>query len=110
MTDAISPEFRLEPEGPGSFILGEWQIDDGHALMLHQPTRTLFSIYLVPGTDPAAMSIYHLRARLIHVCDGFPVPTGLALLAASALTAFGFMTARLSFVELEGSDDEEIPF
>jgi hypothetical protein len=26
--DAISPEFRLEPTGPGGFVWGEWQVDD----------------------------------------------------------------------------------
>ena len=110
MTDAISPEFRLQPEGPGSFRWNEWQIDDDHALMLHHPTRALFSIYPAPGTDPAAMSIYQLRARLTHVCDGFPVPAALAPLAASAINAFACMTERLRCVELQAGDDEEIPF
>jgi hypothetical protein len=32
--DAISPEFRLEATGPGSFIPSESQIDDDHALMM----------------------------------------------------------------------------
>jgi hypothetical protein len=47
MTDAISPEFQLTPTGPGSFKWSEWQIDDDNALMLHEPTRVVFSIYLV---------------------------------------------------------------
>jgi hypothetical protein len=66
MTDAISPEFRLEPTGPGSFKWDEWQIDDEHVMMFHEPTRALFSIYPAPGTDPAAMNIYQVRARLVH--------------------------------------------
>jgi hypothetical protein len=59
--DAISPEYRLEPTGPGSFTWGEWQIDDDHALMMHEPTRAVFSIYLADGTAPAAPSVYQLR-------------------------------------------------
>lgn len=110
MTDAISPEFRLEPEGPGSFRWSEWQIDDDHALMFHQPTRALFSIYPAPGTDPETISIYQLRARLTHVCDGYPVPADLSTFAASAINAFACMTERLRCVELRVADDEEIPF
>jgi hypothetical protein len=71
---AISPEYRLEPTGPGSFTLGEWQVDDAPALMMHQPSRAVFSITVADGMDPAAPSIYQLRARLAHVCDGQPVP------------------------------------
>jgi hypothetical protein len=62
MTDTVSAEFRLEPAGSGSFRWSEWQIDDEHGLMFHEPSRALFSIYPAPGTDPAAMSIYQLRA------------------------------------------------
>jgi hypothetical protein len=88
--DAISPEYRLEPTGPGSFTWGEWQIDDDHATMLHQPTRVLFSIYLGEGTDAATPSIYQLRSRVAHVCDGQPVPPTfrpLALLRSMPLPA-----------------------
>jgi hypothetical protein len=50
---AISLESRLEASGPGSFRSSEWQIDDDHALMLHQPTGPLFSIYAVlSGSEP----------------------------------------------------------
>lgn len=108
--DALSPEFRLDPTGPGSFRWGEWEIDDNHALMRHRPTRALFSIYLSPGTDPAAVSLYQLRARLAHVCDGYPVPGGLPALAGSAINAFALMTERLRVVELQSKEDEDIPF
>ena len=108
--DALSPEFRITPTGPGSFRWSEWEIDDDHALMQHRPTRALFSIYLAPGTDPAAVSLYQLRARLAHVCDGYPVPGGLAALGASAINAFALMTERLQVVELQSEGDEEIPF
>jgi hypothetical protein len=88
--DAISPEYRLEPTGHGSFTWGEWQIDDDHALMMHEPTRAVFSIYLADGTAPAAPSVYQLRARLAHVFDGQPVPATfrpLALLRSMPLRA-----------------------
>jgi hypothetical protein len=108
--DALSPEFCLTATCPGIFKWGEWQIDDDHALMLHRPTRALFSIHIAPGIDPATVSIYQLRARLTHVCDGFPVPADLATLAASAINAFACMTERLCPVEMQMADDEEIPF
>jgi len=68
--DTVSPEYRLEPTDSGSFTWSELDIDDDHALMMHEPTRAIFSIYLAGGTDTAAPSIYQLRARLAHVCDG----------------------------------------
>jgi hypothetical protein len=117
--DAISPEFRLEPTGPGSFTWSEWQIDDDHALMMHEPTRAVFSIYLADGTAPAAPSVYQLRARLAHVCDGQPVPPNLPALGASAINAFACMTAR-PIAEMQphrspemrrqGIEDDAIPF
>src|SRR5271170_6021868 len=81
--DAISPEFRLDPTGTGSFIWRDWTIDDDQEISFHQPTRAVFSIYPAPdATDLASISIYQFRARLTHVCDGFPVPDDLATLAA----------------------------
>jgi hypothetical protein len=77
---------------------------------IDQPTRALFSIYFAEDTDAATASIYQFRARLAHICDGFPVPADLAALAASAINAFAFMTERLRPVELQITDDEEIPF
>jgi hypothetical protein len=118
--DAISPEYRLEPTGPGSFTWGEWQIDDDHALIMHEPTRAVFSIYLADGTAPAAPpSVYQLRARLAHVCDGQPVPPNLPALGASAINAFACMTERVHIVEMQPRRStgrcsmdtaEEIPF
>jgi hypothetical protein len=67
--------------------------------MFHEPTRALFSIYPAPGTDPAAMNIYQVRARLVHVCDGFPVPSNIAALGACAINAFACMTEQVEFVE-----------
>jgi hypothetical protein len=121
MTDAISPEFRLSPEVDGGCGLPEWQIDSDHALMLHQPTRALFSIYPAPGTDPDNISAYDLRARLSHVCDGFPVPDNVAALGAQAINAFLFIT-DLPVIEVRDEDqptrlapppfpdDDPIPF
>jgi hypothetical protein len=87
--DAISPEYRLEPTGPGGFVWGDWQIDDAAEVSFHHPTRAVFSIYPAPdATDLASISIYQFRARLTHVCDGFPVPEDLAALAASAINSF----------------------
>lgn len=99
MTDAISPEFRLEPKSDAGFIPNEWHMDDANALMLHQPTHALFSIYLAPGTDPAAPSIFDFRARLCHVCDGFPVPADLATLGAAAINGFALFTERFDPLE-----------
>src|ERR1700730_6817442 len=98
--DAISPEYQLEPTGPSSFTWGEWQIDDAHALMMHEPSRAVFSITVADGTDPAAPSIYQLRARLTHVCDGQPVPPNLAALGAAAINAFACMTERVHIIEM----------
>jgi hypothetical protein len=99
--DAISPEFRLEPDG-GSFVWSDWQIDDDHELSFHHPTRALFSIYPAPDAiDIASISIFQFRARLVHVCDGFPVPDNLPTLAASAIIAFAYKnTAAYRPVEL----------
>jgi hypothetical protein len=99
--DAISPEFHLDPTASGAFVWSEWQIDDDHELIFHQPTRAAFSIYPAPGTDLAILSLHQFRARLAHVCDGFPVPGNLGELAASAIIAFAYMnTASICPVEL----------
>jgi hypothetical protein len=46
-------------------------------------------------------SIYQFRARLSHVCDGFPVPDNLPTLAASAIIAFAYKnTASIIPIEL----------
>jgi hypothetical protein len=77
--------------------------------MMHEPSRAVFSIYRAPGADAAALSMYQLRARLAHVCDGFPVHADIDAVAASATDAFAFMTdERLHFVELR--IDGPIPF
>jgi hypothetical protein len=69
--------------------------------MFHQPTRAAFSIYPAPGSDLATLSLHQIRARLSHVCDGFPVPDDLPALAASAIIAFAYMnTASICPVEL----------
>jgi hypothetical protein len=99
--DAISPEYRLDPTGSGTFTWSEWQIDDDHDLAFHQPTKAVFSIYPAADTaDLATISIFQIRARLAHVCDGFPVPAELPELAASAIIAFAYMTLQLRPVEL----------
>ena len=100
--DAISPEFRLEPASTGSFIWRDWQIDDATEVSFHHPTRAVFSIYPASdATDLASISIYQFRARLTHVCDGFPVPDDLAALAASAIMAFAYKnTVAICPVEL----------
>ena len=39
--DAISPEYRLDPTGGGSFTWSEWQIDDANGVKFgHKPTLT----------------------------------------------------------------------
>jgi hypothetical protein len=100
--DTISPEFRLDPTGSGTFTWSEWQVDDDHELIFHKPTRAVFSMYPAPdATDMATLSIWQMRARLMHVCDGFPVPGNLAELATSAIIAFAYMnTASICPVEL----------
>jgi hypothetical protein len=100
--DAISLEFRIEPTEDSSFICGEWKIDDDHALMFHQPTRALFSVNPTTPTlsgDPESISLYDLRARLIHMCDGFPIPENLAALGAKAINAFACMTERVEITD-----------
>jgi hypothetical protein len=104
VTDAISPEFRLEPDRPTPFRPIEWEIDAEHALMLHRPTHALFSIYLAHGTNTPVPSVYQLRARLCHVCDGFPVPGELAALATAAINGFAIFTQRMTFAELQIDD------
>jgi hypothetical protein len=119
--DAISPEFRLEPTGPGGFVWGDWQIDDGHALMMHRPTNALFSVYPATPTisgDPESICLYDLRARLIHVCDGFPIPENLAQLGASAINAYACWTERITLIRSgptrptprQPLADDDIPF
>jgi hypothetical protein len=96
--DAISPEFQLDPTGTGSFVWRDWQIDDEHELSFHVPTRAVFSMSPAPdATDLATISIYQMRARLIHVCDGFPVPDALPTLAASAMIAFAYKNGFVKF-------------
>ena len=63
---------------------------------IDQSTRALFSIYFAEDTNAATASIYQFRARLAHICDGFPVPADLAALAASAINAFAFMTEAVA--------------
>jgi hypothetical protein len=50
-----------------------------------------------------------MRARLCHVCDGYPVPADLPSLGAAAINAFACMTRRVRFVEDDELDDD-IPF
>jgi len=108
--DVISPEFGLDPTGTGSFIWRDWTIDDDQETSFHQPTRAVFSIYPAPdATDLASISIYQFRARLMHVCDGFPVPDDLATLAASAIIAFAYKnTAAIRPVELRPYNRSDI--
>ena len=101
---------RLGEELVGQFRHLRPDIDDDHALMRTYPRALFISIYFAEDTDAATASIYQFRARLAHICDGFPVPADLAALAASAINAFAFMTERLRPVELQITDDEEIPF
>ncbi len=110
--DTVSPEYRLEKSGAGAggFTWGEWSINDRHALMMHGPTRAVFLIYLAADADPALPSIYQLRACLSHVCDGQPVPDGLAILGAQAINAYACWTERLEFIEWQSRPDDEIPF
>jgi hypothetical protein len=70
--------------------------------MFHEPSRAVFSIYPAPeATDLASISLCQFRARLTHVCDGFPIPDDLARLAASAIIAFAYMnTVSICPVEL----------
>jgi hypothetical protein len=109
--DAISPEFRLDPNGSGSFIWLDWQIDDEQELSFHVPTRAVFSMYPAPdATDIASLSIYQMRTRLIHVCDGFPVPDDLPTLAASAIIAFAYKnTAAIRPIELRPYHRSDVP-
>ena len=99
--DAISPEYRLDPTtiANSTFIYGEWAIDDDHALMMHQPTRLIFSIYLADDADSAAASIYQLRSRLTHACDGQPIAANIAALGACAINAFACLTERVEITD-----------
>jgi hypothetical protein len=99
--DAITPEYSLDPTGSGSFTWSEWQIDDAHDLAFHQPTRAVFHVYpAADSADLATLSIFQIRARLAHVCDGFPVPPDLPALAAAAIIAFAYKTLQFLPVEL----------
>jgi hypothetical protein len=98
--DAITPEFRLDAIRPWNFPWWrDWIIDDPPATMMYKPTNAVFAIYLDPNADPANASIYQYRVRLVHVCDGFPVPANLAELAGDAIHAFGRMSDRIPPVE-----------
>ena len=110
--DTVSREYRLEKSGAGAggFTWGEWSINDRHALMMHRPTRAVFLIYLAADADPVLPSIYQLRACLSHVCDGQPVPDGLAILGEHAVNAYACWTERLEFIEWQSRPGDEIPF
>jgi hypothetical protein len=79
--DAISPEslLTLAPGEPKPEPR-EWRYDMRQHALLHVPTRAIFHVYRVlsrppsrcmddPNYDEASM-----RARLIHIHDGFPMP------------------------------------
>ena len=78
--------------------------------MFHQPSRLMFQIYRDPLATSTRPSIYDLRARLVHVCDGTTVPAAkLAEIGASAAYAFSLMAESVDFIEYE-TDDDQIPF
>jgi len=104
--DAVSPEFRFEGsiDDPSGYGFLDWRVDRENVMIMHEPTRVLFSIYLESGAIPKQASISQLRARFSHVCDGFPVPDHLAALASEAVFMFAYQTACV----VEFPDD--IPF
>jgi hypothetical protein len=80
--DAISPEIRLtlapgEPQPEPR----EWRYDERQQALLHVPTRAIFHVYRVlsrppgPPIDAPDYDEASMRARLIHIHDGFPTPT-----------------------------------
>jgi hypothetical protein len=104
--DAICPEIRLSlAPGEAEVEARDWRYEHsgGMDLMLHVPTRALFHLYperrtlggrrVIPRFDKSDM-----RARLVHVCDGFPMPQ------PDEITALG-RAAILWFI-----DWNEIPF
>ena len=104
--DAISPEFQFEGsiDDPNAYGFRDWRIDRENAMILHEPTRALFLIYLEHGAVPEQTSISQLRAKLSHVCDGFPVPDDLAALGSEAIYMFAYQTACVT------EFPDEIPF
>jgi len=109
--NGISPEYRLDRTGPGGFMWGDWQIDEANNLMTHRQTRAVFVIYPSPDADLASLSMYQLRARFAHVCDGHPIPPNLSVLGAQAINAYTCMTERLILAENQPLDgDDDIPF
>jgi len=79
--DAIGPEIRLTlAPGEPRPEPREWRYDARHEAFLHMPTRTMFHVYsALPERIGRRRVIPHYddmntRARLIHVCDGFPMP------------------------------------
>jgi hypothetical protein len=94
---------------PAASYWASGAMDDANGLVLYQPTRALFSIYLAPGTDPAVPSIHDFRARLTHVCDGFPVPGALAVLGAAAINFYVVFTEQFDPVEHRDRDEPSRP-
>jgi hypothetical protein len=103
--DAISPEFRYDGsiDDPGDSGFNDWRIDRQNVIM-HTPTRLLFSIYLEPGAVAEKATLFQFRARLSHVCDGFPVPARLSAIASEAIFMFAYLSGCL------GDSPDDIPF
>jgi hypothetical protein len=109
--DAISPEYRLEPDGEGApCVPGEWRMAEQQPMMFHRQTRLVFEIYRDPAANAPRPGIMELRARLNHVCAGHRVPSAnLARLGCSAIYAYSIMTEAHEFIEHDFSEDD-IPF
>ena len=77
--DAISPEIRLSlAPGEAEVEPREWRYDPHRELILHVPTRCLFHLYSARrAIGRRVIRRYNeadMRARLVRVCDGFPIP------------------------------------
>ena len=109
--DAISPEYRLGPDGEGAqCVPGEWRMSEQPPMMFHRLTILLFEICRDPLADAPRWSIMELRARLNHVCAGHRVPSAdLVRLGCSAIYAYSIMSEARDFIEHDFSEDD-IPF
>jgi hypothetical protein len=80
--DAISPEIRLRL-APGEPMPEprEWRCDVNQGILLHVPTGATFQVYAA-STSPIsahrgspAYDEARMRARLVRIRDGFPIPS-----------------------------------
>src|SRR5208337_3057639 len=53
---------------------GDWRVDENHATVFHRPSKLLFRIDCPSVEEGARVPLAALSARILHVCDGAPLP------------------------------------